>query len=62
MQTRSPCLSFLSVAAKLRKPFISFVVSVFPSVRVEKLGSHRADFHEISYLSTFLKSGEKMYV
>jgi hypothetical protein len=36
----------------------SFVMSVClsPSVRMEQLGSHWTDFHEIWYLSIFLKS------
>jgi len=31
----------------LRKATISFVNAVCPSVRVEQLGCHLADFHEI---------------
>lgn len=56
------CLAFLSAFAKLRTLFVSFIMSAFPSVRMEQLGSHRADFNEISYLSTFRKSGERIYV
>jgi len=33
--------------AKLRKATISFVMSVRPIVRMEQLGSHWMDFHEI---------------
>jgi hypothetical protein len=33
--------------AKLGKSTISFVMSVRPSVRMEQLGSHWRDFHEI---------------
>jgi len=33
--------------AKLRKVTNGFVMSVRPSVRMEQLGSHRTDFHEI---------------
>ena len=38
---------FLVAFAKLRKPTISFVMSVCPSVRMEQVSSHRKDFHEI---------------
>ena len=42
---------------KLRKATVNFVMSVCPSVRpparMEQLGSHWTDFHEISYLSIF---------
>ena len=35
----------------------------FPvSVRVEQLGSHRTNFHEVSYISIFWKSIEKVLV
>jgi len=33
--------------------------SVLPSVRMEKVGSHWVDFHEILYLRVLLKSVEK---
>jgi hypothetical protein len=33
--------------AKLQKATISFAMSVFPSVRMQKLGVHYTDFHEI---------------
>jgi len=46
---------FLGTFAKLRKTTISFVMSVRPSVRMEQLGSHWTDFHEIWYLSIFSK-------
>ena len=39
--------TFLGDFAKLRKASISFVMSVGPSVRMEQLGSHWTDFHEI---------------
>jgi len=39
--------SFLGAFAKLRKTAIFCVVSVRPSVRMEQLGSHWTDFHEI---------------
>jgi hypothetical protein len=35
-------------------------MSVRPSVRIEQLGSHLTDFHEIWYLSIFRKSVEKI--
>ena len=35
--------------AELRKATVSFVMSVCPSVRLEHLGSHWTDFHEIRY-------------
>ena len=45
---------FLALFAKFRKTNISFVMSVPLSVRMEQLGFHRTDFHEIRYLSIFL--------
>ena len=38
---------FLGSFAKFRKATVSFVMSVRPFVRLEQLGSHWADFHEI---------------
>jgi len=55
-------LYFLSRSAKLRKATISFVMSVRPFVRMEQLGSHWTDFHEILYLSIFGKFVEKIQV
>ena len=40
-------MQFLGTFAKLGKATISFVMSVCPSVRMEQLGSHWTDFHEI---------------
>jgi hypothetical protein len=40
---------------------VSFL-SVRQSVRVEQLGSHWTEFHEICYLSIFGKSAEKIQV
>jgi len=37
-------------------------LSARPSVRVEQLGSHQTDFHEIWYLSIFRKFVEKIQV
>ena len=45
--------TFFSAFAKLRKAIISFVMSVCPSVRMEQLGFHWTDFHEIWYLNFF---------
>ena len=41
------CFYFLGALPTLRKATISFVMSV----RVEQLGSHWTDFHEIGYLN-----------
>ena len=38
---------YLGAFAKLRKATIDLVMSVCPSVRMEQLGSHWTDFHEI---------------
>ena len=40
-------IKFLGAVAKLPKDTISSVMSARPSVRMEKLGSHRKDSHEI---------------
>ena len=53
---------FLGAFAKLRKETISFVISVRPSVRMEQLGSHWTDFHEIWHLDIFRKSVEEIQV
>ena len=37
----------------------SYLRHVCPSVRMKQLGSHWTDFHEIWYLSIFLKSVKK---
>jgi hypothetical protein len=37
----------MGVFAKLQEATISFVMYVRPSVRVEQLGCHWTDFHEI---------------
>jgi hypothetical protein len=47
--------AFLNPFAKLRKASFSFVMPAYPYVRMEQLGSHWTDFHEILYLSIFLK-------
>jgi len=51
----------LGAFAKLRKPTISFM-SVRPSVRMEQLGSHWKDFHEMWYFSMFRKTVQKIQV
>jgi len=38
---------FLSAFTKLRKRLFSFIMSVRPSIRMEQLGSHWTEFHEI---------------
>ena len=53
---------FLGAFAKLQKATISFVMAVHLSVRMEQLGSHWTDFHEILYLRIFRKSVEKIQV
>jgi len=42
-------IELLGALAKLRKATITFVMSVCPSVRMEQLGFHSSDFHEIRY-------------
>ena len=49
------CKSLLGVFAKLRKPTISFVMSVCPSAHTEQFGSQLMDFHEILCLNVFQK-------
>jgi hypothetical protein len=51
---------FSDAFVKFRKATISFVMSVRPSVRMEQLGTHWVDFHDILYLSVFRKTGEKI--
>jgi hypothetical protein len=76
IRVRYTCL--LGAVEKLRKVTISFVMSlcpsfclsvclsvcpsVRPSVRMEQLGSHWLDFHEIWYLWIFRKSVENIQV
>jgi hypothetical protein len=54
--------TFLGAFEKLWKATISFVMSVGPSVRKEKLCSHWTYFHELWYLRIFRKSVEKIQV
>jgi hypothetical protein len=44
----------------MKKATISLVMSVRLPVRVEQLGSHWTDFHEIRYLSIFRKMSRKL--
>jgi len=61
---RWDCCSRLAVFSCVRKLAKSDYLlrhvfpSVRPSVRMEKLGSHEKDFHEIWYLNIFRKSDE----
>jgi hypothetical protein len=55
-------LVILGAFAKFRKATISCVMSVRLSVRMEQLGSHWNDFHEIWYLCIFRKYVEKFQV
>jgi hypothetical protein len=48
--------------AKLQEATISYVMSVRPSIRMEQLGYHWTDFHEILYLTIFKKYIEKIKV
>jgi len=41
---------------------INFAISVRPSVRMEQLGSHWADFHKVLHLKIFRKSIKKIPV
>jgi ABC-type arginine/histidine transport system permease subunit len=52
----------LGTFVKLWKATIGFVISVCLSVRMEQLGSHWTDFHEILYVTIFRKSIEKIQV
>ena len=54
---------FLGSFTKLRKATISFfIMSVCPSVRIEQLGSHWTDFHEIWCSRIFQNHREKIRV
>ena len=53
---------FIVAFKKVRKATISFVMSVRLSVRMEQLGYHWTDFHEILYLRIFRKPVEKIQV
>jgi len=51
---------YLGAFAKLRKATVSSAISVhfsvYQSVRMQKLGSHWTEFHEIRYVGNFKKS------
>jgi len=55
-------LSSLCVCGKLRKATIKFVMSVWPFVRTEQLGSHWTDLHEIWHLNILIKYVEDVQV
>jgi hypothetical protein len=61
-----PTVGLLGAFAKFRKPTVSFVMSVYlsirSSVRMKQLGSHWTDLYEIWYLSISRKSVEKPQV
>jgi len=42
-------------------PLASSCLSLRPSVRMEQIGSHWTDFHEISYLGIFRKYVKKNF-
>jgi hypothetical protein len=56
------CVVILGAFTELQKATLSFVISVRLSVRMEHLGSHWTNFHEILYLRAFRKSAEKIQV
>ena len=53
---------FLGAFVKFRKATISFVTTVCQTARMEELGSHWVDFHEILYLHVFRKSAQKIQI
>jgi len=53
-------VEFLGAFAKLPKTAISFVMSVCLSIRMEWIGSHCKDFHEISQVFFFRKPIQKI--
>jgi hypothetical protein len=59
-------VSVLGALAKLRKATMSFVMSIRlsirPSFRMDQLGCHWKNVHDIRYLSIFRKSVEKIQV
>jgi hypothetical protein len=52
----------LGMFAKLLKATINFILSVCLPVHMEQLGSMWTDFHEVWFLSIFLKSFEEIQV
>ena len=55
-------VEFLGPFAKARKAIISSVMSVRPFVRMEQLGSHWTDAHEIWWLGILRKSVQQIQV
>jgi hypothetical protein len=53
---------FLSAFAEFRKATISLVISVFPSICMEKRGSNWKDFYEFWYWNILRKSFDKIQV
>jgi len=53
-------LSMLGAFAKSLKASIGFIVPVCPSVRMEHLSSHGADFNEILYWGLPLEPADKI--
>jgi hypothetical protein len=51
---------FLGVFEKLRDATVGHVFSICRSLRMEQLGSHWTDFHEIWYLHFFRRFVEKL--
>jgi len=52
----------LDVFAKFRKDTAKFVRAVHPSVRMQQLGSHLKEFHEILYWSNIRRYVEEIQV
>jgi hypothetical protein len=56
-------MNFFMLFRKIAKSdyyLLHVCLSVRPSVRMEKIGSHWTDFHDICYVSFFGKSVEKI--
>ena len=64
--TKQYVIQFLGAVAKFRRATISFLASACPSVRpparMEQLGSHWTDSHDILYLSISRTPDEKIQV
>ena len=54
--------SYKAPSQNVRKATVSFVTAFRLSVRMEQVGFYRTDFHEVWYLSIFLKSVLKIQV
>ena len=55
-------MKFLVAFKKLRKATISLSMFFRPPARMERLGYHWVDFHEIRYVSGFRKSVEAIQI